>query len=47
MLEQKDLEAIQKIMDASINKALAKSEGLILDEIDRTQKNLEKQIHQV
>ncbi len=59
MLEQKDLEAIAKIVDTSVksivetsvksivDKRVTESEGLLLNEIGRTQNILEKRIGKV
>lgn len=43
MLEKKDLQAIRAIM----KEELADSENLVLQEVDRVQENLGKQIEQV
>ncbi len=51
MLEQKDLEAIAKIVDTSVksivDKRVTESERLLLNEIGRTQNILEKRIGKV
>lgn len=50
MLERKDLQAIRAIMNdmkEELKGELANSENLILQEVDRVQENVEKQIEQV
>ena len=50
MLDEKDLQAIARLIDASESKVTTKideTESLLLDEIGRTQSYLEKQISEV
>ncbi|CZR75349.1 hypothetical protein CDFC105_03912 [Clostridioides difficile] len=50
MLDEKDLQAIARLMDASESRITTKideTENLLLDEIGRTQSYLEKQISEV
>lgn len=43
MLEKKDMEAIEKILD----KRLGQSENIVLDQMERTRRILEDQIGQI
>ena len=45
MLEQTDLEVLQKMMETIIDKRITESENLILKEMDRVQMNLTNKIN--
>lgn len=47
MLEQTDLEVLQKMMETIIDKRITESENLILKEMDRVQMNLTNKINEV
>ncbi len=47
MLEQKDLDVLKGMMESVLNENLAKSENLILDEMERTREILDRRIETV
>lgn len=47
MLEQKDLDVLKSMMESVLNENLAKSENLILDEMERTREILDRRIETV
>ena len=47
MLEQRDLSALQKMMESVVDTRLAESENLLLEEMDRLQTNLTNRIDKI
>ena len=47
MLEQKDLEVLQNMMESVVSTRIAESENLLLEEMDRLQTNLTNRIDRI
>lgn len=47
MLDQKDLDLLQKMMESVVDSRIAESENLLLEEMDRLQTNLTNRIDRI